>query len=250
MNYEALSFGLEPPIGRLVLKRPETGNELDFRTIKELVDVAERVADDEQLRVLLVEAEGADFCRGWAPEVEMEPPEADPFASLAALSVPVVCVLKGAVASAGLELALACDIRIGADDLRCEMPDLALGRLPLAGGTQRLPRAVGRGRALAMLLAGEVLDAAGALRAGLVSKVVPAANLGHEAAALARAIAGRGPIAVRYAKEAVSRGFDMTLAQALRYETDLTVILQTTEDRAEGVKAFFEGRREPRFKGK
>ena len=250
MNYEALSLGLEPPVGRVVLRRPETGNEVDFRMLMELADVAERVTDDHDIRVLLLEAEGDDFCRGWAPEVIRQPPESDPFAPIASLTVPVLCALQGEVASAGLELALTCDIRIAAASLRCEMPDVGLGWLPFGGGTQRLPRTVGRGRALAMLLAGEALDAAGALRAGLVSRIVEAAELKAAAEALARQVAGRGPIAIRYAKEAIHRGLDMTLEQALRYETDLTVILQTTEDRAEGVKAFFEGRRSPQFKGK
>ena len=123
------------------------------------------------------------------------------------------------------------------------------GVIPWAGGTQRLPRIVGRGKALEMILTGEAVDAQEALRIGLVSRVTPADQLMAEAEALAGRIAERGPIAVRYAKEAVSRGLDMTLEQALRYETDLTIILQTTRDRAEGVRAFLE-KRDPRFEGR
>ena len=124
-----------------------------------------------------------------------------------------------------------------------------MGLLPLAGGTQRLPRLVGRGKALEMILTGEPVTADEALRIGLVSAVVSREHLDGEAAGIAQRIAERGPLAVRYAKEAVSHGLEMPLEQALRFETDLTIILQTTEDRAEGVKAFLE-KRTPDFKGK
>jgi enoyl-CoA hydratase len=119
----------------------------------------------------------------------------------------------------------------------------------MAGGTQRLARIVGRAAALELVLTAEPIDAQTALRIGLVSQVVPREHLLAEASALAERIAARGPIAVRYAKEAVSQGLDMSLEQALRFETDLTIILQTTEDRAEGVRAFLE-KREPEFHGR
>ena len=110
-------------------------------------------------------------------------------------------------------------------------------------------RLVGRGKALEMILTGEPVDAQEALRVGLVSAAVPHDRLAAEAESVAARITERGPVAVRFAKEAISRGLEMTLEQALRYETDLTVILQTTEDRAEGVRAFLE-KRKPRFKGR
>jgi len=139
-------------------------------------------------------------------------------------------------------------LRVLPEEARFACPETGHGVIPWAGGTQRLPRIVGRGRALEMILTGEAVDAQEALRIGLVSQVLPRGRLLAGAEALAGRIADRGPIAVRYAKEAVSRGLDMTLEQALRYETDLTIILQTTEDRAEGVRAFLE-KRTPRFKG-
>src|SRR5438105_4840355 len=251
MNYEAIRLLFDRPVARLVLARPERGNEIDLRLLRELGDASEVLAGANDVRVLVIEAEGIDFCRGWAPEIQGSVrPSIDPFASIAAISLPVIAAMTGGVASAGLELALVCDIRIASADARFRMPDLEGGRLPLAGGTQRLPRIVGRGRAMAMLLAGEALDAEAAYRAGLVSKVVPSEALPSEVNSLAERIASRGPLALTYAKEAVARGLDLSLDQALRYETDLTVILQTTEDRAEGVAAFLEGRREPRFKGK
>jgi enoyl-CoA hydratase/carnithine racemase len=161
---------------------------------------------------------------------------------------PVICAVNGDATSAGLELALACDLRIAAEGARFSLPETASGLLPMAGGSQRLPRLVGRGEALRLLLLAEPIDAAEALRIGLVSAVVPGERLLAEAEALAFRLASRGPIALRYAKEAVRRGLEQPLDQALRFETDLTVILQTTEDRAEGVRAFLE-KREPRFRG-
>jgi enoyl-CoA hydratase len=160
----------------------------------------------------------------------------------------VVCAINGDAIGAGLELALACDVRIAADGATLSVPEVSLGLLPLAGGTQRLPRLIGRGKALEMILTGEPIDTQEALRVGLVSAVVPRERLLAEAEAIASRIAERGPLAVRYAKEAIARGLEMPLEQALRFETDLTIILQTTEDRAEGVRAFLE-KRKAEFKG-
>src|SRR6266511_4185847 len=109
MNYEAISLVFERPLARLVLTRPETGNEINLRLLKELSDAAEQLSVDSDIRVLLIEAEGPDFCRGWSPEVLAEPPESDPFAPLAGLAFPVIAAVQGEVAGAGLELALACD---------------------------------------------------------------------------------------------------------------------------------------------
>jgi enoyl-CoA hydratase/carnithine racemase len=254
VNYETLRITVEGATAHVELARPETDNRIDARFVRELVDVCATLAEQPAVRVVVLSAVGGTFCAGWAEGVLgdgglADPEEGDPFGCLAHLGQPVIAAVSGEVASGGLELALACDIRIAAADARFALPETELGILPRAGGSQRLPRVVGRGRALAMLLTGEVLDAEAALRDGLVSKVVAPEHLAAEAGELAATIARRGPIALRYAKEAVSRGLDLTLDQALRYETDLTVILQTTDDRAEGVKAFIE-RREPEFKGR
>jgi enoyl-CoA hydratase/carnithine racemase len=146
-------------------------------------------------------------------------------------------------------MALACDIRVAADDARFALPEVGMGSLPLAGGSQRLPRIAGRAVAASMLLLGDELDAHAAHHAGIVSRVFPSADLAAEAEALATRIAAHGPLALRYAKEAVYQGSEMTLDQALRHELDLSVILQTTSDRDEGVRAFSE-KRPPRFEGR
>jgi enoyl-CoA hydratase/carnithine racemase len=173
----------------------------------------------------------------------------DPFGCLAELPKPVVCAINGDATGGGLALALACDVRVAAEGARFSLPETGMGLVPMGGATQRLVRIAGRGKATEIVLTGEPVDAAEALRCGLVSAVVPRAKVAAEAERVAEVIASRGPLAVQYAKEVVSRGIDMPLEQGLRYETDMTVILQTTEDRAEGVKAFLE-KREPKFKGK
>jgi enoyl-CoA hydratase/carnithine racemase len=254
MPYRNLSLEKRGPVARLTLRRQDTGNAVDGATLDELASACQAVDCDEEVRAVLLSAEGADFCRGWdetlltgeGPPLGGRP---DPFGCLAELTRPVVCAVQGQALSAGLELALACDLRVAAAGATLGLPETKLGLLPLAGGGQRLARLVGRGNALQMLLGGEPVDAREALRIGLVSAVAPADRLLAKAEAIASRIAERGPLAVRYAKEAVNRGLDMTLEQALRYETDLTVILQTTEDRAEGVRAFLE-KRQPKFKGR
>lgn len=245
MTTPSLSVDKRNAVAYLTLNRPA----LSASFARELADACETVAADADARVTLLSAEGEVFSTGWDSPASAQAAPSDPFGCLAELSRPVVCALNGDALGAGLELALACDVRIAADGVRLGLPDIAMGLLPMAGGTQRLPRLVGRGKALEMILTGEPVEAQEALRIGLVSAVVAPGKLMAEAEAIANRIAERGPLAVRYAKEAISRGLEMPLEQALRFETDLTIILQTTEDRAEGVQAFLD-KRKPEFKGK
>ncbi len=251
MPLRTVSLEKRAPIAFLTLRRREAGDTIDSALLGELASACEAIEVDEEVRAVVLAAEGPDFGRGWDEALLHgdDTPAVDPFGCLAALPRAVVCALQGEALSAGLELALACDIRVAAEDARLGLPETGFGRVPMGGGTQRLARLVGRGRALEMILSGEPVHAQEALRIGLVSAVAPREKLAAEAEALAGRIAERGPIAVRYAKEAVNRGLEMPLEQALRYETDLTIILQTTEDRAEGVRAFLE-KRKPQFKGR
>lgn len=252
MEYQTLRLSLEGPVGRISLARPDTANRLDLRALQELADACEVIARAEGVSLVLMSAEGADFCAGWdeTARIQLQAVEdyLDPFGCLAMLPMPVLAAPRGNVASAGLELVLACDLRVACDDARFSMQDVIKGNVPRAGATSRLPRIAGRTVAAAMLLLGDELDAAAAYRCGLVSRVIPAPEFDAQVEALAKRIVANGPLALRYAKEAILNGVELPLDQALRYELDLSVILQTTRDRAEGVQAFRE-KREPRFSG-
>ena len=162
---------------------------------------------------------------------------------------PIIAAIRGVALGGGLELALACDIRIAAEDARLGLTEINLAIIPGGGGTQRLPRLVGRGKALEMILTGARIGAAEALRLGLVERVVPPGDVLTAAFALARDLAGKSPIALRYAKEAVVKGLQLPLADGIRLENDLATLLRTTEDRVEGARAFLE-KREPNWKGR
>ena len=260
MAYRTLTLEIKAPLATLRLARPDRGNPIDGTLLDELEHACAAVNDDPDVRVMLLTAEGEVFSSGWDPaelsseafdaaEWRRRREESPPFAALESMGQPVICALNGDARSAGLELALACDVRLAAEGAQFVLPETEQGLLPMAGGTQRLPRLVGRAHALRLILLAEPIDADEALRIGLVSAVFPRDTLLGEAEALALRMASRGPVALRYAKEAVRRGLEQPLDQALRFETDLTVILQSTEDRAEGVRAFLE-KREPKFKGR
>jgi enoyl-CoA hydratase/carnithine racemase len=149
----------------------------------------------------------------------------------------------------GLELALSCDIRLASDKAKFGFPQVANGLIPMGGGTQRLPRIVGKGKALELILTAETISAQEALEIGLVNKVVAKEELTVEAAAMARTMTTKGTLALRYAKEAVNKGLDLTLEQGLHLEADLYFLLHTTEDRTDGIRAFLE-KKSPHFRGR
>ena len=161
----------------------------------------------------------------------------------------MVGCLSGAIRGWGVALALACDLRVSSTTAVLELPEVARGCLPGGGVTQRLPRLIGTSRALEMLLLGEPIAAPQAAAWGVVSQVVAPRRLRSTAAVLARDLVERGPLALRLAKEAVSRALDLTLDDGVRLEHDLYVLLQTTSDRREGVQSFLE-RRPPRYQGR
>ncbi len=221
--------------------------------------------DDDTVRVVVVTGAGAVFSVGREPlpdELTVHPEQAGPAersewlrqlqvaSELAALPMPVIAAINGDAADHGLELALAADLRVCSSEAGLGFTDLAHpGRFPSDGGTQRLPRLVGAAWALDMLLTGRVVTAAEALEIGLVNRVVPPEQVAQAAADLAERIASAAPIAASYAREAVGGGLDLALSQGLRLEADLNVLLQTTEDRAEGLKSFLE-KRPPTFLGR
>ena len=167
---------------------------------------------------------------------------------MAGIPIPVIAAINGDAMDQGLEMALACDLRVAVEDAGLGITDLSRGVVPWDGGTQRLPRLVGRGMAMEMLLTGRVLDAREALKVGLVHHVVPCEQLDGAVGKLAATLAGKAPIALRYAKEAVMKGMDGPMEQGMRLEADLSILLQRTADRAEGIASFLE-KRCPRFAG-
>jgi enoyl-CoA hydratase/carnithine racemase len=241
---------IDDGVGRLTLACPATRNRLDLPVVQALVDACAAIALDPDVHVVVLDGAGPDFSlglpsdRGW-----LDPAWPDPVAAVAGLPQPVVAAIDGEARGWGLALTLACDVRIATTRAVLSAPDLGEGRLPGGGLTQRLPRIVGVGRTAALLLLGQRLDAREALAWGLVAEIVRPGALGRAVDATARAMAARGPIALRYAKEAVRRALDLPLDDGVRLEHDLYVLLQTTADRREGVAAF-RARRRPRFRAR
>lgn len=261
MVYRAILLDKRGPLYHLTLNRPGQGNALGSDMAAEVAQACQEVAEDDEARIVLVSGAGGVFCCGedlgelrelaWggiSPDWGQRPPARQATRALAGLTVPLIAAIEGQALGAGLELALACDLRVAAEDARLGLPQAALGLIPSGGGTQRLPRLVGRGKALEMLFTAEPIDAGQALRLGLVNRLAPPGQALAAAEEMARRILERAPIAVAYAKEAVAKGMDLALDQGLRLEADLSVILQTTADRDEGIRAFLEKRR-PQFKG-
>ena len=250
MPYETIIYRKEGDIGYITLNRPEADNAINHQLRKELGDVCQRITDDDEVSVVIITGAGERaFSSGVDPD-EMGDPKTGESAikAIAGLDRPVIAAINGDAFGRGLELALSADIRLASENASFGFPESSLGLIPMGGGTQRLPRIVGRGKALEMILTAEPIDAQEAYRVGLVSRVLPGGELLPQAEELAKKIASGGPIALRYAKEAVIKGLDLTLEQGLRLEADLYFLLQTTDDLAEGIRAFLE-RRPPEFKG-
>ena len=226
------------------LDRPARGNRVSSAMGDELMALFERVEDDDSVRALAITGAGTSFCEGFEPDVDPNLVE-----SFAVVTKPTVAILNGDARDEGLELAMAADIRIALRGAHFALTQPERGSMPRFGATQRLPRLCGIGNALRMLLAGAEIDGAEAMRIGLATYL--AANpreLDRCAREAAEAILTRAPLAARLVKEAVRKGYDMTLDQGIRLEEDLYALLQTTADRAEGVRAFLE-KRKPLFRG-
>ena len=222
------------------------GGPLDARTARNLSAAAQELVEDRGVRVVVLVASD-DFCSGPADDLEVMSADPDPAAALSRLRVPIVAGITGECSSVGMELALACDLRLADSSARFSVPDVGEGRLPAWGGTQRLPRAVGAARATRMLMLGEAIDAATAVTWGVVHAVVE--DLPGAVAEFVDQLLGTGPLALEFAKEAVHRGSELPLRDGLRLEGDLNHQLAATEDRAEGLAAFFD-KRPPDFAGR
>lgn len=226
-----------------------SGRPLDAREGSELVAVAGELREDRDVRVVVLASRAPDLCPGGATDLEPRGWGPDPAAAIAALRPPVVAACRGRVESVGLELALAADVRLAATTSHFSMADVAGGRLPCWGGTQRLPRAIGVPRATSMLLLGDDLDGTAAAEAGLVHRTVDVDGFEGAVEEVVATLRNLAPLALEFAKEAVARGTELSLVDALHLEGDLNHLLQTTTDRAEGLAAFFD-KRDPHFSGR
>ena len=242
-------------VALITLASAEPGNLITPDAARDLRDAAIAARQDDDVWTVALAADGPDFCLGTDPDslrAELED-RSTPDALRAALPIaeiekPVVCALEGSAQDQGLELALACDLRICDSSASFAMTRALDGAMPWDGGTQRLPRLIGRSRAMELLLTGRRLSAPEALDYGLVNEVVESGGALPRAIELAKTIAAHGPIALRYIKEATLSGMDGSVAQGLRLEADLSFLLQSTADRAEGISSFLQ-RRSPSYRG-
>ena len=251
---------VEAGVAWLTVNRPEKLNALNRAVVREIAAAARRAIENEACGVIVVTGSGEKAFVAGADIAEMsslDPREAeafshelsDSFAVLERSPKPVIAAVNGFALGGGCELALACHLRIAADTARFGQPEVGLGLIPGAGGTQRLPRLVGQGRALDLILTGDAIDAAEALRIGLVERVVPGAELRPSVGAYAAKLLGRSGVALARALEAVVTGAGMSLSEALRLEASLFGLGFATEDMREGTAAFLE-KRKPRFVGR
>jgi enoyl-CoA hydratase/3-hydroxyacyl-CoA dehydrogenase len=246
-------------VALVTIDRPEALNALNREVLRDLGEAVDTVARDDAVHVMVLTGEGRAFISGADIGVmaQVSPLESREYTKLGhkvarkleRLEKPVIAAINGFAFGGGLELALACDILLASDRAQFGLPEVTLGIHPGFGGTQRLPRIIGRQKAKELIFTGERFSADRAEALGLVSRVVPHERLLDEALALAQRIAGNAPVAVRLAKAAVNRGIETDLDTALGIEVESVTITFTTEDRAEGMRAFLE-KRKPEFKGK
>ncbi len=260
MAYQTLLFEIRDGIAFVTINRPDKLNALNDQVVAELGQAADRITSDDSIRGVILTGAGPKAFVAGADIADLA--KQGPFDGkaralrgqgvlrrLETCGKPVVAAVNGFALGGGCELALACHIRIASDTAKFGQPEVKLGIAPGYGGTQRLPRLVGKGRALQLILTGEMIDAAEAYRIGLVNKVVPAADLAAESERLVRGILAMGPLAVRLALEAVERGLDMSLDEGLLLEANHFGLLAATADMKEGLTAFLE-KRAPKFAGR
>ena len=254
--YQAIEYQKKGPMAVIKINAPAKDQVELPRLHDELAGLYDEIVWDEEIKVIILTGIGEKyFSMGASLKETISRVQGEQQIRIfsiteliAKLDRPVIAGVKGDAFGQGLELALACDIRIATETSRFGLPHIVSGLIPWDGGTQRLSRVVGRGKAMEMILTGEVINAQEAHRIGLVHRVVPEDELVTEAMDMAREISTKSPIALRYAKEAINKGMDVTLEQGLRLEADLYFLLHTTRDRTEGIRAFRE-KRPPRFKG-
>jgi len=258
-SYKTIRLDKRDGIGYLTLNRPEVRNAFNQEMIDELRNALRIVDRDQEIRVLIITGAGKAFQAGAdiAELSVMTPMKILRWnegivrinAALEKLRQPVIAAINGAAMGGGLELAISCTLRVIAESAKMAIPEVKLGIIPGTGGTQRLPRLIGKGRAAELLLTGDIIEAQDAYNMGLVNRVAPDSKVLEAAEELARKIMANAPIAVEMAKDALEIGKDLPLEHAVQYSQKNCVTCFSTEDMKEGMAAFLE-KREANFKGK
>jgi len=258
MSYETIALQVSDRIATITVNRPDKLNALNDRVIAELGEAIDQVVSDANVGGVILTGAGRAFVAGAdISELESHGPVSakrlsqtgqEVFGRFESSPKPVIAAVNGFALGGGCELAMACHIRIASEFAKFGQPEVKLGLIPGYGGTQRLPRLIGRGRALQLLLTGEMIDAQEAYRVGLVNRVVPAAELLAAANEMLRAILANAPLAIANVIEVVNRGYDATLEDALTLEATAFGLLAATDDKREGTRAFLE-KRPARFAG-
>ncbi|MCI0567723.1 MAG: enoyl-CoA hydratase-related protein [Acidobacteria bacterium] len=260
MSFQNLTLEIRDRVARLTVNRPEKLNALNRATLQEMEQAFSECSSDPAVGLVILTGSGAKAFIAGADINELAqqtPVEGREYARygqrlfqrIESLGKPVLAAINGYALGGGCEIALACTLRFAASTARFGQPEVNLGLIPGYGGTQRLARLVGRGKAQELILTGEMIDAAEALRIGLVNQVFPAEELLPKTEAVASIILSRGPLAVRYAMEAIHRGLNMPLEEGLDYEATLFSVLCSSTDMKEGTRAFLE-KRKPKFEGR
>ncbi|HTM84173.1 MAG TPA: enoyl-CoA hydratase [Mycobacterium sp.] len=254
MSYETILLDRDGRVGTITLNRPQALNALNSQVMTELTTAAAALDADPGVGAIVITGNAKAFAAGADIKEMAQLSFADVFGAdffaawgkLAAVRTPTIAAVAGFALGGGCELAMMCDVLIAADTAKFGQPEIKLGVLPGMGGSQRLTRAIGKAKAMDLILTGRTIDAAEADQAGLVSRVVPAADLLTEAGKVAATIAGMSLSAAMMAKEAVNRAFETTLAEGLLYERRLFHSAFATDDQTEGMAAFTE-KRPPNF---
>src|ERR1700721_2196175 len=260
LNLENVVYDKKSPIAYVTLNRPKVMNALNKATINELRAAFEDARDDLAIGGVILTgagekafAAGADIreiANNTAVEAEQATRRGQALTDLIEnLGKPVIAAVNGFALGGGCELAMSCSIRIAAESAKFGQPEVKLGVMPGYGGTQRMPRLVGRGRALKLILSGEIIDAAEAYRIGLVDELVPYAQLIERAEGVLKKIIANAPLSVKYALEAVNKGLETSVAEGLLIEASLFAVCASTDDKKEGTSAFLE-KAAPTFRGR
>src|SRR5213594_3649393 len=260
MTYQTILFEIRDGIAWVTVNRPDKLNALNDQVMLDLADAAERIATEAEIKGAILTGAGPKSFVAGADIGDLS--RQGPFDGkaraqrgqavlrrLETCGKPVIAAINGFALGGGCELAMACHIRIASENAKFGQPEVKLGIAPGYGGTQRLPRLVGKGVALQLILTGEMIDAQEAYRIGLVNKVVPAADLLAESEKMMRGILAMGPLAVRLAIEAIDQGLEMTLDEGLLLEANHFGLLAATQDMKEGLTAFLE-KRSAKFQGR